>query len=216
LPPHPQVMVAPGLERLAANLPIFRDYHLREELAPWFEAMEGVAAYQAVRSDPETHNLVARQIFGLAGGKTRLPAPRMEAATARGAAEAGARLASNLDAVVGDAMKNAGVDAAQRAAVEMHLRVLAGSLLDAAEAGGDVAAWRPVSPCPRLTAAEKKRLAEAGEDAEEADRQAARARAAGAAALAFVRNRVSAPRDMTAEGAVAFRAACDAFLQAAY
>jgi hypothetical protein len=42
------------------------------------------------------------------------------------------------------------------------------------------------------------------------------AAAVGAAALAFFRNRASAPRDMSAAATVQFRAACDAVLAHVY
>jgi hypothetical protein len=45
---------------------------------------------------------------------------------------------------------------------------------------------------------------------------AAKEKATGAAALAFVRNRVSAPRDMSSEAATQFRAAADALLLSIY
>ncbi|EEH51583.1 uncharacterized protein MICPUCDRAFT_23315 [Micromonas pusilla CCMP1545] len=195
------VLVAPALERLAANLLTFRGYDLRcvlsytAEFEPWFLAMEATPAYRAVMGDPETHNTVVRQLFGLSNGEASLPPPPASVPeTPTGAKEAGTCLSNNMDAVVADALKNSGVDADAddaEAIVRTYLETLAASLL--ADGDGDgVAAARPIAPHPRP------------------------ARAMGAATLAFVRNRVSAPRDMSAHAAVAFRAAADAFLTSVY
>ena len=215
------VLVAPSMSRLVANLPTFRAHDgLRERCAPWFEAMASVPAYARVRADAETHNTVVRQLFGLAAGRASVPAPAADAdAEARGALEAGARLADNFEAVVADALANSGVDAESdevREAVEAHLQALAGCLLDAAEAGGRPGCSRPISPCATPGAAELKKLEEEGGDVAAVRARAARMRAAGAAALAFERGRVSAPRDMSADAAAAFRAACDACLAGLY
>mmetsp|Transcript_24579 Transcript_24579/g.53637 ORF Transcript_24579/g.53637 Transcript_24579/m.53637 type:complete len:87 (-) Transcript_24579:242-502(-) len=62
---------------------------------------------------------------------------------------------------------------------------------------------------PDATQEEKDKMA--------ADRKAAqREKAIAAAALAFVRNRVSAPRDMSAAAAIEFRAAADKLLAGVY
>lgn len=58
-------MYAPALERLAANLPVMRGFKLRDnadypKTAAWFEALDARPAYQRVKSDDTTHNLVFR------------------------------------------------------------------------------------------------------------------------------------------------------------
>ena len=57
------IAYAPGMERLAANLPVMRGFELRRaggypRTAAWFEALDGRPAYQRVKSDDMTHNLV--------------------------------------------------------------------------------------------------------------------------------------------------------------
>lgn len=198
------VMVAPSLERLAAQLPALRGYKLREQLAPWFAAMQGVEAYRRVKTDAETHVTVVRKIFATKAGvevlSTGLPrGPFDEGA----AAEAGAKLNMNMDAVVADVIKNSGVDAGQEESVRTHLRVLSEHLLR----GDDPLAIRPlaaVPDVPRGETDEAKKLA------------AAQAKAAGAATLAYMRSRVSSPRDMSAAAATAFRAACEVCLASVY
>jgi glutathione S-transferase len=53
------------MERLAANLPVMRGLSLRDhpdfpKTAAWFEALDARPAYQKVKSDDVTHNLVFR------------------------------------------------------------------------------------------------------------------------------------------------------------
>jgi len=172
--------------------------------------MEATPAYRAVMGDPETHNTVVRQLFGLSNGEASLPPPPASVPeTPTGAKEAGTCLSNNMDAVVADALKNSGVEAI----VRTYLETLAASLL--ADGDGDgVAAARPIAPHPRPSMAALKSMDD--DAAANAVKKAARARAMGAATLAFVRNRVSAPRDMSAHAAVAFRAAADAFLTSVY
>ena len=179
--------------------------------------MEATPAYRAVMGDPETHNTVVRQLFGLSNGEAPLPPPPASVPeTPTGVKEAGTCLSNNMDAVVADALKNSGVDADAddaEAIVRTYLETLAASLL--ADGDGDgVAAARPIAPHPRPSMAALKSMDD--DAAANAVKKAARARAMGAATLAFVRNRVSAPRDMSAHAAVAFRAAADAFLTSVY
>lgn len=207
------VLIAPAMERLEANLKTFRGYDLREKLGPWFDAMAREPAYQRVKGDAETHNTVVRQLFGI-GKDGALPAPRVDLASPQGCAEASLRLSTNLEAVVGDAIKNSGVDKRHKESIEEHFLALAEHLQAAAARGESPAASRPPSPFPRPTIAQIKAM---DKDALEAAKAAAaEKRAAGAAALAFLRNRVSAPRDMTADGAVALRAGCDAMIASLY
>ena len=108
-----------------------------------------------------------------------------------------------MDAVVADVLKNSGVDAGQEESVRTHLRALSEHLLR----GDDPLAIRPlaaVPDVPRGETDEAKKLA------------AAQAKAAGAATLAYMRSRVSSPRDMSAAAATAFRAACEVCLASVY
>src|SRR5579875_1209741 len=59
------IAYAPGMERLAANLPVMRGFNLRNnpdypETGAWFGALDARPAYQRVKSDDTTHNLVFR------------------------------------------------------------------------------------------------------------------------------------------------------------
>ncbi len=57
------IVYAPALERLAANLPVMRGFKLRDHpdyphTAAWFHALDQRPAYQKVKSDDVTHNQV--------------------------------------------------------------------------------------------------------------------------------------------------------------
>lgn len=57
------IVYAPALERLAANLPVMRGFKLRDHpdyphSAAWFHALDQRPAYQKVKSDDVTHNQV--------------------------------------------------------------------------------------------------------------------------------------------------------------
>ncbi len=59
------VVYAPAMERLGANLPVMRGFNLRHHpdyphTAAWFGALDQRPAYQRVKSDDTTHNLVFR------------------------------------------------------------------------------------------------------------------------------------------------------------
>ena len=86
-------------------------------------------------------------------------------------------------------------------------RISAKDELPAVPRGDDPLAIRPlaaVPDVPRGETDEAKKLA------------AAQAKAAGAATLAYMRSRVSSPRDMSAAAATAFRAACEVCLASVY
>ena len=60
------IVFAPALERLAANLPVLRHVDLRDaerrpNLAAWFQAMDARPSYAKAKSDDYTHNLIARR-----------------------------------------------------------------------------------------------------------------------------------------------------------
>ena len=54
------ILMAPTLMRLAANLPVVREYDFRARLAPWFDAMERDPTYAKVRgSEPSAARLAS-------------------------------------------------------------------------------------------------------------------------------------------------------------
>lgn len=114
--------------------------------------------------------------------------------------EAAAKLSDNHQAIIGDIFKNSGLEAlidesdrnSASEAVNLHLRLLAEYLITNNEkllVGGRVGG-------------------KGGTEAQVA--------AVGAIALAFLRNRASAPRDMSAGAAEAFRGAIDLVMRAIY
>ncbi|MEH2277378.1 MAG: hypothetical protein V7K40_21975 [Nostoc sp.] len=109
-------------------------------------------------------------------------------------------MTNNREVALGDILKNSGVQAlavnadttAVKEAVDFHLRLLADYLINA---NGAALPWGRVG----------------GKD--NADPIVS---AVGAITLAYVRNRICAPRDMSAGAATAFRAAADKVLASLY
>ena len=63
-----------------------------------------------IRADPETHNAVVLGLFGMAKDRRTVAAPAPSGLpSAEAAREAGSKLALNMDAILGDVMKNSGV-----------------------------------------------------------------------------------------------------------
>jgi glutathione S-transferase len=203
------LMMAPSLERFAANLPAFRGFDLRAQpglprLAAWYDAMEARPSYSTVRGDPGTHNVVVRKLFRLQAGAAgeAKPEEALGAGAGTGAGEAARKLVVNHEAVAADVVKNAGIggDAVEvRAEVESALRSLAARL--AAVAGIEA----PVAEA--VAEVEEKAAPASGPPSAEQKAAAARASAVAAATWAFMRQRVSAPRDMSGAAASALRAA---------
>lgn len=59
------IVYTPAMERLGANLPVMRNFPLRHHpsfphIAQWYAALDERPAYQRVKSDDMTHNLVFR------------------------------------------------------------------------------------------------------------------------------------------------------------
>lgn len=192
------IFYSPHLDRLAANLPVYRGYFIKDNprfprLNAWFVAINQRPAYQRVRSDDITHNLLLRRRWGIEPQGNPLPLDRTISETIEYRAEAAERLSDNHEAAIGDILKNSGVQALAtdgdlapiQAAVDWHLRLLTAYLLH-----GD----RISLPWGRV----------GGKD--NADPWAA---AVGAITLTYIRNRICAPRDMSAGAATALRAAID-------
>ena len=199
------IMYSPNLDRLAANLPVYRDYHLKgnpryPRINAWFEALNQRPAYHRVKSDDITNNLLLRRRWGAEPIGNLLPPDPGYTQAIQFRAEAAERLSDNREVAIGDILKNSGVQALVKdgdiapiqEAVDFHLRLLADYLIH----GNETALpWGRVG----------------GKD--NADPIVS---AVGAVALAYVRNRICAPRDMSAGAATAFRAAADKVLAAIY
>jgi glutathione S-transferase len=197
------IMYSPHLDRLAANLPVYRNYYLKDNprfprLNAWFEAISQRPAYHRVRSDVTTNNLLLRRRWGVEPIGNPLPLNAADSENLQYRAEAAERLSDNHEAAIGDIIKNSGVQALGsdlsviQNAVDLHLRILADYLLYSNNApllGGKTGGKEEIDPIIP---------------------------AVGAIALAYVRNRICAPRDMSAGAATAFRAAADRVLASIY
>ncbi|MBD2513070.1 glutathione S-transferase N-terminal domain-containing protein [Nostoc muscorum FACHB-395] len=199
------ITYSPHLDRLAANLPVYRGYHLKgnpryPRINAWFEALKQRPAYHRVKSDDTTNNLLLRRRWGVTPISNPLPPDPALSQEIQFRAEAAERLADNREVALGDILKNSGVQAlavngdttAVKEAVDFHLRLLADYLING---NGAALPWGRVG----------------GKD--NADPTVA---GVGAITLAYVRNRICAPRDMSAGAATAFRAAADKVLASLY
>jgi glutathione S-transferase len=199
------IMYSPHLDRLAANLPVYQGYHIKgnpryPHINAWFEALNQRPAYHRVKSDNITNNLLVRRRFGLEPIGNPLPLDAADSQSTQYRAEAAERLSDNREAAIGDILKNSGVQALAKdddiatvkEAVDFHLRLLADYLINgnsAPLAGGRTGGKESIDPIFA---------------------------AVGAITLAYVRNRICAPRDMSAGAATAFRAAADKVLASVY
>lgn len=132
-------------------------------------------------------------------------APPSDDAAATAAQEAAAKVQKNKAAIVDDILRKSGlarpgtsVYGSTYMSVNGNRPVIAGAVRAAVE--------RHLDRLCRLLLS-----GNAGPKAEDVE-----AAAVGAAALAFFRNRASAPRDMSAAATVVFRAACDEVLKQVY
>lgn len=191
----------PSLERQAAGLPAFRSFDLRGStdfpaVAAWLEAMGSRPAVRAVASDDGTLVRLFSRVFGMGGGAPPPDAPADFGGDA--AREAAAKLVRNRAAVAADIVQHAALGSSLTP--EVTLRVVDASLaLVASRLGGE----------PVVSS-----LATSLVDVDKEDVGAAASVIS--AALAFLRTRVSAPRDMTASAAVQLRAACTVEAAMAY
>ncbi len=199
------ITYSPHLDRLAANLPVYQGYYLKgntryPRINAWFEALKQRPAYHRVKSDDITNNLLLRRLWGVTPIGNPLPPDSAVSQEIQFRAEAAERLTDNREVALGDILKNSGVQAlavngdttAVKETVDFHLRLLADYLING---NGAALPWGRVG----------------GKD--NADPTPA---AIGAIALAYVRNRICAPRDMSAGAATAFRAAADKVLASLY
>ncbi|MDZ7961894.1 MAG: glutathione S-transferase family protein [Aulosira sp. DedQUE10] len=199
------ILYSPHLDRLAANLPVYRQYHIKSNpryprINAWFAALNQRPAYHRVKSDNITNNLLLRRRWGVEPIGNPLPLDLAESEAIEFRAEAAERLSDNREVAIGDILKNSGVQAlavdddvfAVQEVVDLHLRLLADYLINGNGAplpGGRTGGKDSIDP---------------------------KIAAIGAITLAYVRNRICAPRDMSAGAATAFRAAADQVLASIY
>lgn len=214
------IMYTPALRRFAANLPVFREYSLYDNdrfprLNQWLTAINKRSAYQRVKPSPRTNNLVMHKLFGVQPihnskslNVTQLQ-PHAEAGSDKQDyfMEAAARLSSNYQTVIADIIKNSGIKTwvsqetlpSIESAIDGHLRRLVHCLIE-----GNIPLFSD-KPVDSKTDQQNEGKEELVADA-----------AVGAIALAFLRNRVCVPRDMSAGAAVALETTIDAMLSSIY
>ncbi|MBD2565196.1 MULTISPECIES: glutathione S-transferase family protein [Nostoc] len=200
------ILYSPHLDRLAANLPVYRGYHLKgnprfPRINAWFDALNQRPAYHRVKSDNITNNLLLRRRWGVEPIGNPLPLDVTDSEKIQYRAEAAERLSDNREVAIADIIKNSGVQALAadgdfttvKDAVDFHLRQLAdylihgnGETLPGGRTGGKNSSVDPIFA------------------------------AVGAITFAYLRNRICAPRDMSAGAATAFRAAIDKLLTSVY
>ena len=191
----------PSLERQAAGLPAFRSFDLRGStefpaVAAWLAAMDSRPAVRVVASDDGTLVRLFSRVFGMSGGAPPPDAPADFGGEA--ANEAAAKIVRNRAAVAADIVNHAALGSCL--APEATLRVVDASLaLVASRLGGEPVAGSLASA---LVSVPKEDVGAAASVV--------------SAALAFLRTRVSAPRDMTAAAAEQLRAACTVEAAMAY
>ena len=136
------IMYAPHLDRLAASLPMYRGYHIKNNprfpnLNAWFAALNERPAFGRVKTDATTFNLLLPRLFGVKPIDSPLPLELGLSEVIQYRAEAAERLSDNHEAAIGDIFKNSGVQtlavsgdvSAVKAAIEVHLKLLADYLL---------------------------------------------------------------------------------------
>ncbi|KJH69815.1 glutathione S-transferase family protein [Aliterella atlantica] len=201
------IMYSPHLDRLASCLPVYQGFSIRNHprfprINAWLDAIYERPAYHRVKSDAITNNLMFCRLWGAEPIANLPPLDPTVSTKLEYRAEAAERLSDNYEAAISDILKNSGIKAlfssvgvsAVEDAIDLHLRLVAAYLLHGDKVllpWGKVGTKRALEPFPSPSAV-------------------------GAIALAYVRNRICAPRDMSAGAATAFRAAVDKVLASLY
>ncbi|MBW4444624.1 MAG: glutathione S-transferase N-terminal domain-containing protein [Plectolyngbya sp. WJT66-NPBG17] len=197
------IMYSPHLDLLAANLPVYRNYPIKgnprfPRINAWFEALNQRPAYHRVKSDDITNNLLLRRRWGAEPLGNLQPLNAGYSGAIEFRAEAAERLSDNHEVAIKDVFKNSGVQSlsedqdAIKSEIDVHLRLLAEYLIH-----GE----KTQLPWGRVNGKDQNDSFSA---------------AVGAITLAYIRNRICAPRDMSAGAATAIRAATDKVLASLY
>ncbi len=208
------IMYTPAIRRLAANLPVFRGYSIYNNdrfprINQWLMAIDQRQAYQRIKPSARTNNLVMQSIFRLQPIYEGKPEPQAEFESQEKdyRMEAAGRLSSNYQTVVADIIKNSGIKKwvsqeslpTIESVIDLYLRRLVYYLIE-----GSIPLFSDRSVDAKT------------EQQNEVKEKASADAAVGAIALAFLRNRVCVPRDMSANAAVAFQTAIDTMLSCIY
>ncbi|NEO56547.1 MAG: glutathione S-transferase [Okeania sp. SIO3B5] len=208
------IMYTPAIRRLAVNLPVFRGYSIHNNdrfprINQWLMAIDQRQAYQRIKPSARTNNLVMQNIFSLQPIYEGKPEPQVEFASLEKdyRMEAAGRLSSNYQTLVADILKNSGIKtwasqeslAIIESVIDLYLRGLVYYLIE-----GSIPSFSDLSVDAKT------------EQQNEVKEKAVADPAVGAIALAFLRNRVCVPRDMSANAAVAFQTAIDNMLSCIY
>jgi glutathione S-transferase len=201
------IMYAPYLTQLAESLPMYRNYHIKgnprfPNLNAWFLALNERPAYHQIKIHVATFNLVLSQTLDLDPIANPLSLNAVISEAIRHRAEAVEWIGGDRESTISDILKNSGMQAlaidgdtlAVKGAIESHLKLLAMYLLK-----GD----RTLLPWEQNSDSVRENL----------DSFSA---AVGAITLAYIRNRICVPRDMSAGAASAFRAAAGEVLTSIY
>lgn len=200
------IMYAAPLYRLAVSLPIYQNYHIQgnprfPRLNAWLDALNERPAYQRVKTDATTFNRLVQELWRLEPIADPLPFDPVVSGAMHYRAEAAERLSDNREAAIADILKNSPLKALSVESkpsietmievhlnIEIHLKLLAAFLLYGDEV---LSSWKRMS---------------------QKETPGSFSAAIGAITLAYVRNRICAPRDMSAGAAIAFRSAANQVL----
>lgn len=194
------ITYAPQLERLAASLPLYRNYHIKgnprfPRINAWLAALNERPAYQRVKTDAATFNLWIQRFHKLKPIADPIPLDPVLSEAMHYRAEAAEQLNYIREVLIADILESSAIqalslkyDASVEVSIELYLKLLAASLLYGDEV---LSSWskmryqRKFDPCSD---------------------------AVGAITLAYIGSQICAPRDMSAGAATAFRAAVEKVL----
>jgi len=192
------------MERVLSLLPVSRGFDPLKDpsypgLQAWHAAIDALPAYQKVKSDPETLRLLFAKRFKMEGAASGLQG--LDAATITARKEAAAKIYANRSAIVQDIVLKSGLSRPRGSRYGQTMYSYNGY---------------EAAPSPGIPEAVEAALLWVSRYLLTGDSARPTLELEGAAvsavALAYFRNRASAPRDMSARAAEQLRAACDHLL----